>query len=393
MRPVEAAARSIDLPPLTYLSLDAVSEGIGAPQVLGYVERLAFRGLQVRLHSFEKESPTERLRQRLRRAGVAWSPHPFGRYGTAGGLMRVATGLKAIRGAELVHARSDLAAASTMLAGVRDWLWDVRSLWVDQRLDLGTLTAGSAQERVLRMLEHQAAQRSTAVVTLTAAVIPELQARHGEALANKTTVIPTCVDTERFVPRPMPSGDTLRLLLAGTINRYYDVPAMVRLVQSARRRRPTEFVLLTPGKTLWEGVLNSVPVRRAHATHDEMPEHVAASHVGMVVCRGDVGISRLGSMPTKLGEFLATGRLVIVNEGLGDASDLIRRHSCGVVIEDTSPPGIEACLDRMEELLADPEAPSRCRTLAEEHFGLDKAVDKLVVVYMNMVSGLADSLQ
>lgn len=373
-----------DLPPLTYLTVDSVSEGIGASQVLAYVERLALRGVRVHLHSFEKVAPRAALGERFARVGATWTPHPFRRHGTAGGLERLGIGARAVHGAELVHARSDLAAASTMLARVPHWLWDVRSLWVDQRIDLGTLSSGSAQERVLRKLEGQAARRSTAIVTLTHAVIPELQTRHGSDLAQKTTVISTCVDTERFEMSSMPPMEPLRLLLAGTINRYYDVPAMVHLVETARRRRPTELILLTPAKTAWEDLLRSVQPQRNHVAHDEMPEHIAASHVGLVVCRSDVGISRLGSMPTKIAEFLSSGRPVVINEGLGDASQLVRDHSCGVVMDDTSPAGIEATLDRLEALLADPEAPARCRALAEERFDLDRATDQLVALYHKM---------
>jgi len=52
----------------------------------------------------------------------------------------------------------------------------------------------------------------------------------------------------------MPPDEPLRLLLGGTINHYYDVPAMVRLVEVSRRRRPTDLILLTPEKTAWEEI-------------------------------------------------------------------------------------------------------------------------------------------
>ena len=47
----------MNLPPLTYLTFDSLAEGVGASQVLAYVERLADRGLDVRLHTFEKTAP------------------------------------------------------------------------------------------------------------------------------------------------------------------------------------------------------------------------------------------------------------------------------------------------------------------------------------------------
>ncbi len=104
------------LPPVTYLTTDSLAEGIGASQVLAYVERLAGRGLDMRLHTFEKTAPTEALRRLLADKGISWHPHPFGTLGAHGGLSRIVTGARAVRGAAIVHARSDLAAASTLLA-------------------------------------------------------------------------------------------------------------------------------------------------------------------------------------------------------------------------------------------------------------------------------------
>src|SRR4051794_37995375 len=126
------------LPPLTYLTFDALSEGVGASQVLPYVLRLAGRGLQVRLISFEKQPPGPDLARDLATAGVRWDPQPFRRYGPRSGALRVLRAAALVRGSALVHARSDLAAAAAMLAGVRSWVWDLRSLWADQRIALGT---------------------------------------------------------------------------------------------------------------------------------------------------------------------------------------------------------------------------------------------------------------
>ena len=102
----------MELPPLTYLSFDSLSEGVGASQVLPYVEGLARRGLQVRLHTFEKTAPSEMLRRRLQEQGVSWSIHPFGTLGTAGGLGAVARAAVAVRGAQLLHARSRASSSS-----------------------------------------------------------------------------------------------------------------------------------------------------------------------------------------------------------------------------------------------------------------------------------------
>lgn len=372
------------LPPVVYLTMDSLQEGIGASQVLAYVERLARLGVSIELHSFEKRTPASEMQERLRCAGVDWTPHDFGAFGTIGGVRRVAVGASALRGAKLVHARSDLAAASAIASRCPTWLWDLRSLWPDQRIDLGTLRAGSGLERVLRRIERTAAHRSTSVVTLTAAVLPVLDERYG-GISAKATVIPTCVDTDLFEVTPMPAGRR-RFLLSGTVNRYYDVPAMTRLVAGAKQRDDVEFRLLSPDVTSWEKQLAPLIDSRGAVCHDQMPGELAACHVGLSVCRTDVNVSRTASMPTKIAEFLASGRPVVVNPGLGDADRLITEHAAGVVLYGSSDAQVAAALEELDNLLNDEKTPERCRGLALEHFDLDNAVRALVGVYHRMAA-------
>lgn len=371
----------MSLPPVTYLTTDSLSEGVGASQVLAYVEGLAKRDVDVRLHSFEKVPPTDAERGRLEESGVHWTPHHFGAAGARGGLGRVARGALAIRGAELVHARSDIPAASALVARAACWVWDVRSLWGDQRIALGVLKAGSPEHRVLQCVEKAAARRSSAVITLTEAVLPVLADRHGAALEGKAEVIPTCVDLDRFRLAPMPSGPAVRLLLAGTLNTYYDVDAMLALVDVGRRRHRAVLEVLSPAATQWDQALAGAAAQRGTATPGEMPARLAASHIGLSVCRAEAGVSLTAAMPTKVAEFLAVGRPVVVNAGLGDADRLVEQARAGVVLTDLSPDGLERAWDRIEELVADPQTPSRCRALAAEHFDLERGLDRLVETY------------
>lgn len=369
------------LPPVSYVTMNSVVEGVGVSQVLAYVKRLAAREVIVRLHSFEPNPVEPASREALSRHGVEWVPHSFGRGGSVGGLRRVARAATALRGSELVHARSDLAAAATMLAGVESWVWDVRSLWRDQRVALGALNPRGAEALLLNAVEGRAATRSSRVISLSEAVLPVLEQRHHVQLASKAMVITTCVDTQHFGSSAIPARDPLVMQLSGTLNTFYDVPTMVRLVQLARRRWSVDFNVVSPGGTPWDGLLDELSVRREVGTYDRMPQIVAGAHVGLSVCRLDAGVSLRASMPTKIGEYLAVGRPVIVNAGLGDADTLIAAHGAGVVVRDTSDDALEDVLDQLEALLDDPATAARCRRLAEDHFDLDVGVDRLIETY------------
>jgi len=369
------------MPVVDYVSVDPISSTVGASQILAYVERLGRRGVPVRLHTFEEDPDgpeAVEVRARLEGSGVVWRPRRYGRYGPLGGLGRVLRAAWVVRRSPFAHARSDLAAAAVLLGRARCWLWDVRSLYVDQKVATGVMSAGSPQARILRWVEGRAARRSTAVVTLTEAVVDELDRRYGGVVRSKATVVTTCVDTDRFTPAPM-GGEPTRVLLAGTLNAYYDVPGMLDLVAELRRRRPVDFVVATPASTEWDERLREAGATRTSATSSEMPALVAGSHVGLGVCRDDAGVSLLAAMPTKLGEFLASGRPVVVNAGLVDAARLVEEagaglaHRAGDDLADT--------VDRLEALIADPDTPRRCRQLALAHFDLEDGVGRLVGAY------------
>jgi glycosyltransferase involved in cell wall biosynthesis len=279
-----------------------------------------------------------------------------------------------------------MAAAAAMWSGAECWLWDVRSFWADQKVATGVFSARSPQARVFRRIERRAAVGSRHVVALTPSAIDELDRRYDGVVGPKATVVTTCVDRRRFKPAPMPPTNPVRLLLAGTLNRYYDVPAMLDLIAELRTRRPVELVVASPGGTDWDTELDGAGAVRISATTGEMPALIASCHAGLSVCRDDAGISLVAAMPTKIGEFLAVGRPVIVNPGLQDAASMVDQADAGVVV-DASAAGLDAAATRLLELLDDEATPGRATGLAAGFFDLDAGVDRLVEAYRRMSAG------
>jgi glycosyltransferase involved in cell wall biosynthesis len=340
--------------------------------------------LDVTLHTFEKGPRPEWAAERLEAAGVTWMPHPFHRGGSVAGLMRVLLGARYLRRNALVHARSDMAAASCSLTRHPLWLWDLRSLWRDQRMELGQLRWGSPEERVMRVVERTAARRSAAIVTLARAAVPILEERFGASVTEKVSVISTCVDLTRFPLTPLPAAETVRLLLAGTLNAVYDVPTMLRLLAALQQRRPAELHVLTPEQGPWHQLLTPVAASMQASAPMDVPEHLREAHVGLSLLKP--GISTHAATPTKLAEFLASGRPVVVSTGIGDMDALLRDYRCGVVVVDSSEEAVGRAAEELDTLLEDPDTANRCRSLAEKHFDIDVAVDTLIDVYRRAVS-------
>jgi glycosyltransferase involved in cell wall biosynthesis len=173
--------------------------------------------------------------------------------------------------------------------------------------------------------------------------------------------------------------------VSGSVNPFYDVRAMLGLVEAVRARHPAELHVVRPEPTQWDALFVGAGAHLGSASFPEMARMVAASHAGLVVCRADGGVSLRSAVPTKVAEFLASGRPVVVNTGLGDMDSLLAEFGCGVVVDDVSDAGLARAAEQLCHLLAEPDLADRCRALAEHHFDIDRGVDKLVEVYRAVV--------
>ena len=366
---------------LTYLSIDSVQEGVGSSQITPMILGLSKRGKSVCLITLEKTKPAEELLDTFESAGVEWIIKDFGKPGILGGIKRLNTLRRSVPDSLLLHGRSDVATAAAIWSRVKvPVLWDVRSFWSDQRLAIRTAGWNRLIAQGARMLENVAAKKSMAMSTLTYAAIPILKQRHTR-IPDIREVIPTCVQTTEFTSSPMPKNP-LTCLLSGTFNDYYDLDRTKQILDEIRRSvdlqvvwaRPSE----SPSKNL--GVGENLIVT---ASYSDMPKLVKGSHFGIAICKENQSVSLAASAPTKIGEFLASGRPVIVSSGLGDFDQMLRSSGAGLVI--ASGDSLEGLAQRVDQLISDSQTPDRCRTLAMLHFDMEEALNRYEHMYDQML--------
>ena len=217
--------------------------------------------------------------------------------------------------------------------------------------------------------------------TLTNAVVPILEKRNGR-LPSLRTVIPTAVDLDLFrLKRKMPKA--LRALFSGTYNDYYDLNLSSLFMSELRKQiyvethwaRPLESSKLSIGVGE-EEVLFVVQTQMA----DLIPKY----SFGVSICKLDAGPSLAAAMPTKIGEFLASGRPVVVNKGLGDMGDIIAESNIGVILNG-DPNDTKNAAVKLISLISDPETPFRCRAIAEKYFSMDVGAAKYLDMYSRML--------
>ena len=365
---------------VTYITIDSISEGVGSSQIRPLVTRLSQAGLKIKLISYEKSKPSSELTNCFSLIGVDWNPRPFGTNGITGGVRRLNDLRREIPRTNLIHARSDIPAVSGLASKEAPVLWDVRSLWADQKVLIQDNFINSRLYNFYRRLESIASHQSLGMSTLTSAVVPILLERN-KRLPTLRAVVPTAVDLERFRLNPkMPSQ--FRALFSGTYNNYYDLNLSARFMAEMQSQVKLEIHWARPIESS-KSLISVGETRVFPASQAEMAQLIPSYSFGVSVCKLNAGPSLTAAMPTKIAEFLACGRPIVVNKGLGDMDRFIEEFNVGVVLDGSQDNLIESA-SKLVEIMKDFDTPHRCRALAEKYFSMENGSKEYLNLYSQM---------
>ena len=367
---------------LTYVTIDSLTEGVGSSQIIPLINYLSKTDIKINLISYEKFQPPTNLLNRIKSLGVEWNPRPFGSNGFIGGIGRLNNLRREIPRTNLIHARSDIPAVAGIFSGEAPVLWDVRSLWADQKVMIQKSILNKSLYRPYLGLEGIAANKSVAMSTLTSAVIPILEQRH-RSLPYFRAVVPTAVDLDHF-QLSSKTPPKFRALFSGTYNDYYDLDLSSKFMEELRKQIVVETDWARPAESN-KSSLGVGEERVFPAAQTGMAELIPNYSFGISICKMNAGPSLMAAMPTKIGEFLACGRPVVVNKGLGDMDQFFNEFDAGVIL-DGSPDNLTKAASQLIYLISDPETPQRCRALAEKYFSMEVGARKYLDLYSQMLS-------
>lgn len=363
---------------IAYFTHDSLDEGVGTSQVLGLCRQLAILGHKVTIYSFEKRPPEPSVAKQVLDQNINWNWFPF--ESKPFSTFKRIYHLYHVQGNfDVIHARSDLPAFSAVLRGNEPVLWDIRSLWAEQRRILNPGKFNWLVMYFMSQLRRFLSKRVSAYTTLTSAILPFLITQYPN-LPRLSAVIPTCVDLDQFrYSAKFPKKRTA--LLSGTYNAIYNFDLIKEFAQRAKHKFGTQIIWARGKESQNEYPLEVVET--LESKYSEMPQVIENASFGIAVCRNTLGISLDAAMPTKIAEFLAVGRPVIVNSRLGDCQTLLVNSKVAVVLDDYD--GIDNAIQEITTLIDDIKTPLRCRTIAEEHFSIREAAVQYIRLYQEIL--------
>lgn len=384
-----------------FISYNGMLDPLGQSQVIPYLKELSKLGAQFTLLSYERDhafSPEgrklcESLRAELAVSGIEWHwlryhkrpSIPATAFDVAAGV-RFASRLIRHKRIEMVHARSHIPALIALRLKQRlgvKMIFDVRGLMAEEYIDAGHWSANGPAARLTKKMEARALNATDGVVTLTDVLWSEMSgwpSLRSRQVAHET--IPCCIDLEAFrfneqarTARRAELGvkDRFVLVYSGSIGGWYMTSEMADFFAVLKRQRPDAFFLwLTQGeKSLVDEAMKTANIDADdYAVRSVKPADVSswlsASDAGIAFYRP--GISRLGTSPVKVSEYLACGLPVVVNAGVGDSGEFIGREKIGALTQDFTPAEYAITASTLAALTETPEAIRRRTRKAAEQF-------------------------
>ena len=392
-------------PGVLYISYDGMLEPLGQSQVLAYLERLA-PGRRLHLISFEKpadwgkKAHREEARQRIAGAGIQWHPLRYHKNPTAAATAYdiaigtiAAVAIAARHRIRLVHARSYVAglmAISVKRAVGARFLFDMRGLWADERVDGGLWPPAGSLYHAAKRAERLLLRAADHVVTLTRA--SESEIRGFDYLQGKRlpiTVIPTCADLDRFRIQGPLRSDPFVLGYIGSVGTWYLLEEMLRCFVVLREQIPNARLLianrnehdLIAARAAAQGIA-SAEVEVVTASHAEMPAIIARMSAGMALIKPVY--SKIASAPTKLAEYLGCGVPCLGNRGVGDVEEILEDRRVGTAVGGFRDDELRQATRRLIDVVRDPSAQERCRAAAVELFSLKGGAIAYDIIYRQL---------
>ncbi len=389
-----------------YITYDGLSDPLGQSQILPYLKRLAKnRTVHWTILSFEKDISADvivSIEKELSSSGIEWLKTPYHRaipfiskvYDLISGIVKV---FRSGRRYDVIHARSYVAAFLSIFFKKKyrsKFIFDMRGFWPEERVDGGLWKKNGILFKISKFSEKRFLKSAEHVVVLTEKAKKELMRGARYPIPKAVSVIPTCVDTERF--NPSARAKEIRpysFCYSGSVGTWYCLPEMIEFISFLRGKNLpatlhfiiNEFSLKNISSQIYSMIHLKDFLSLESSSYDALALKLGQFQFGFYFIRPCY--SKTSSCPTKLAEFLAMGMPVITNRGIGDCDQWIEKEGLGVLVDDFTPQAYLKAFKDMETLLKDPEVMGRCVRFVKKNLSLETAATRYEEIYQRLLSG------
>ena len=395
-----------------FISHDGLTDPLGQSQVLPYVEGISRAGHRVVILSIDKPARLKALRHvidaRSKASGIDWYPLSYTNKPPV--LATIWDMSKMVRKTEqlhkqykfdMVHSRCYLPSIAAMRLKQRyglKYLFDMRGLWADERVDGGLWNLTNPLYRTIynyfKRREKEFMNEADGIVSLTHNAARYLQEKFHQAVP--IDVIPCCADMDLFSRDAVDpaallalreklgiGADDFVLTYVGSLGTWYMLDEMMDFFKALVVKKPAaRFLIITNDP---DSRIHSVAAARGvsesritvtNATRIAMPLYTALGNATVFFIRPTY--SKKASSPVKQGEAMGMGIPIVCNSGIGDSDAIVRENNAGIVIDAFTETQYAQAVDKLLTTTFDAQ---QIRSSALRHFSLDEGVKRFLQVY------------
>lgn len=403
---------------ILYLSYDGMTDPLGQSQVLPYLCGLAKHGYQFTLISCEKPDKFQKNKSVIEeiclKNNIDWQPMMYHKsppiFSTIWDIYQIQKATNKLHEKtpfDLVHCRGYISALVGLglkkKYGIR-FLFDMRGLWADEKVDAGAWNQDKWIYRLIyrffKRKEKEFFLNADVSVSLTNAGKSEIQSwDYMKGIQDNIHVIPCCADTDLFKPDTIlqekiklwrqkleiqPNDFIVSYL--GSIGTWYMLEEMLDFfVEFLKSKGNAKFLFITHDEhdrireaAQKRGLENHIIIQPGQRA--DVPTLLSLSEFSLFFIRPTY--SKISSSPTKQGEIMAMGIPVICNAEVGDTDKIVLNYNSGLVVSEFNSKSFRQAI---EEHLYKPYDRKKIRNGALSYFGLEKGIQSYLKIYSTFV--------
>jgi len=392
-----------------YISNLGLLDNLGVTQILSYLEGLAKEGYKITIMSFEKSENTENI-SKIKKVEDILSLHRIKwlrlRYHNRwGNILDIIVGTF-VAAHTIIKDKIDVIHARASIPMIFGWplakifkkriIYDRRGTMYGDFIDdvnVKNLFSVKHFSVFLEKIDTFFMRHSDAVIVLSEKSKTLLEDKGVfKGTGAICEWIPCCVDLKRFeknvsVEHTLEIGDKFVVSYVGSLGTCYLLDRMIDFFKVLEQKRKNAFFLVVSHSStrMVEEAFSKKGVSCGKfAIIDSDPKDVPfwiEKSVCSVMFIKEVEC-KIGSSPTKFAESLAAGIPVVINRGIGDTEDIIRRKKIGCVVDGLNEAGYKKAITDLEGLIKEnDELKERCKKVAKELFSLEEGIERYKTVY------------
>lgn len=393
---------------ILYITYDGINDAIGQSQIVPYINGLLAHGLDFTILSFEKKvnlnSATKMLDSRACWKRLRYNKNPpviSSCYDILKGLI-AGISLLSKKKIPVIHARGYVSAMIGFLLKRIfriKFIFDMRGMWAEEKVDAGIWKKSDLLYKTTKYLENIFFYNADTIIVLTDSA-KKLVSQNPYAGNKQIEKIPTCVDIKKFLTTSsnfskeyLGLNGKFIILYLGSLGTFYAFEEMVDFFSTILKNNYVHnpyFLIVTnnPSSAIHQSMqlknlsVDNYGVRQM--SHAQVKDILPIADISLMFYKRI--LSKAGCCPTKFGESLACGLPVVINAGIGDTENIVRKEKIGVIVEEFSPEAYKKAIEQLLSLLSARDAlRQRCRQASLRYFSLDSGIDRYQKIYQDLL--------